>query len=151
MENNSRTLRQQLCISKWKANNCEGIANWITGSGKTNIGLLAIHGMSMDSNIIIIVPTEVLKEQWLEVTKEYFLWNIEIIIVNTAIKNNYSCDLLIIDEIHVCGAETFRNIFDTISYNYILGLTASIKRADGEEKLILEKAPIIDVVTEEEA
>lgn len=150
-----RTTRQIEIIDKWENNNYIGGIVAITGFGKTNTGLLGIKRLCdfyMDTIIIIVVvPTEVLKDQWTEKLKDVSLIQFRVIIVNTAIKNNYDCDLLIIDEVHVIGSPTFRNVFDTINYKNLLWLTASIERADGEEKLILEKAPIIDIISKKEA
>jgi superfamily II DNA or RNA helicase len=56
-----------------------------------------------------------------------------------------------LDEIHVYAASSFAQVFETVNYDMILGLTATIERLDGKEKLLLEKAPICDQVTVKEA
>lgn len=51
---------------------------------------------------------------------------------------------------HRAGADTFKEVFDTIKYNKLLCLTATIERLDGNHNIIINKAPIIDNVTLEE-
>lgn len=71
--------------------------------------------------------------------------------INTAIKNHYKCDVLVIDEIHRTSARTFYKVFETIEYKYILGLTATFERLDGKHELINKYCPVFDTITLEEA
>ncbi len=102
---------------------------------------------------IVVVPTDNLKEQWEEyINTNNLSYNGNVVVINTAIKNNYITDILIIDECHRANATTFRNIFNTISYKYILGLTATFERLDNLHKEVIEKyCPVIDEITLEEA
>ena len=51
------------------------------------------------TKFIIIVPTTILKDQWTEILDKLgYGLNCEVLIINTAIKHNYKCDVLIIDE-----------------------------------------------------
>lgn len=51
---------------------------------------------------IVIVPTTVLKDQWTEILDKLgYGLNCDVIVINTAIRNNYKCDVLIIDEINI--------------------------------------------------
>ena len=55
-------------------------------------------------------------------------------------------------EAHRVNAATFRNIFNTIEYKYILGLTATYERLDNLQKEVMDKyCPVIDRVSTEEA
>lgn len=54
-------------------------------------------------------------------------------------------------EIHLMAADKFRRIFDLVSYKWILGLTATLERLDGEHTLLEEKAPVIDDIPQKEA
>lgn len=54
-------------------------------------------------------------------------------------------------EIHRYAAETFSQVFDTVSYRFILGLTATIKRTDRKHGLLTTYCPVIDRVTIHEA
>lgn len=72
-------------------------------------------------------------------------------IVNTVIKKKWKCNILIIDEAHRYASDTFQEIFNTVDYKYILGLTATFERLDGKHELIAKYCPVIDAVTTEEA
>ena len=62
----------------------------------------------------------------------------------------FNTEYLIIDEIHTVCSEEFSKILTNIKSQYFLGLTAT-RREDEFWKRALNKAPIIDVVTMEEA
>lgn len=52
------------------------------------------------SSALIVVPTEPLKEQWIdELEKWSLLDNARVEIINTVVKYDWTCDLLVIDEI----------------------------------------------------
>jgi len=59
--------------------------------------------------------------------------------------------LLIIDEVHVCGSETFSKVFQCVNYKFILCLTGTMERLDMRHLLIERFAPICDKVTIQEA
>lgn len=77
--------------------------------------------------------------------------NARVEIINTVIKSDWTCDLLIIDEIHITPSESMRYVFQCVNYKNILGLTATIERLDGKEILIKQYAPVCDEITLEEA
>lgn len=102
--------------------------------------------------ILIVVPTITLKDQWYEeLNKNDLYFNIEVQVINTVIKHNWSCDLLIIDEIHSSVADTLKEIFNCVKYKLILGLTATFERLDGKHILLEKYCPIIDKVSTAEA
>lgn len=114
------------------------------------ISLLVKH--SPEAYIIICVPTQYLKEQWeAELEKYSLVNNCDVIIINTIIKHEYTCDLLCCDEVHRFSGDTFRQVFDTVKYSMILCLTATLIRLDGKEVIIKEHAPVCDTITLEEA
>lgn len=97
---------------------------------------------------IVVVPTTVLKDQWTEILDKLgYGLNCDVIVINTAIRNNYKCDVLIIDECQRVSSSTFRAVFDTIQYKYIMCLTATLERLDGQEKIVKEHCPVVDKVT----
>lgn len=49
------------------------------------------------------------------------------------------------------ATNVFSKIFEAISYDMILGLTATMERLDGKELLIKQYAPVCDTITMEEA
>ena len=59
--------------------------------------------------------------------------------------------MLIIDEIHVSGADQMSQVFEKVRYKLILGLTATFERLDGKHALISKHCPIIDTVSTIEA
>ena len=151
----TRDERQEECRVKWIKNGCKGTITASTGFGKTRVGLNCIKSFTNKYNhtkIIIIVPTTALKEQWTNIIDSNNLtFNCEVIVINTAIKNKYKCDVLLIDEIHRCAADTLKQVFEVIEYKYILGLTATFERLDGKHELLQKFCPVIDKITLEEA
>ena len=102
--------------------------------------------------VIVIVPTTALKEQWLGLLDLNGLsLNCEVLVVNTAIKGLYECDIMVIDEIHRVAADTLKHVFETVNYKYILGLTATFERLDGKHELLKKYCPVIDEITLEES
>lgn len=123
--------------------------------GKTRVGTNLIGKLLKqypNFRIIVVVPTTTLKEQWEEILDNLgYGLNCEVFVINTAIKQERRCDLLIIDEIHVAGATLFSKIFTQIKYKLILGLTATIERLDGKEEIIKKYCPICDSISLEVA
>ena len=103
-------------------------------------------------SVIVVVPTDVLKSQWSRLLDEKGLsLNCKVMIINTASKTLEKCDLLILDEIHKFAADQFSQVFKTIKYKLILGLTATIERLDGKHELLKQYCPVVDTVTIEVA
>ena len=123
--------------------------------GKTRIGLNAIETVRKrypELSVIVVVPTDVLRTQWLEQLDERGLgWNCKVQIINTASKTIDQCDLLILDEVHKFAADQFSHVFKTVKYKHVLGLTATIERLDGKHELIKKYCPVVDTVTIEVA
>lgn len=59
--------------------------------------------------------------------------------------------MLVVDEIHRLAANVFQQVFETIKYQYILGLTATFERLDGKHELLRQYCPVIDEITLAEA
>ena len=88
----SRTERQKMCIKRWLAAGGQNSIVAATGFGKTRVALTAIE-MLIKSNpdvfVLISVPTEVLKEQWMEeLIKRRIFDNCRIEIINSIVKTN---------------------------------------------------------------
>lgn len=151
----TRSERQELAVSKWIKAGCRGTCAWATGSGKTRVAIIAIKSFltkNTGKNIKIIVPTEHLKVQWLLELDKYGLslhTNVEII--NSAVKKEERVDLLILDEAHRYGSDSFIEIFKIKHPKLILGLSATFHRLDGRHRIIEKYCPIIDTVTVKEA
>ena len=147
----TRDERQEESLRKWLNNKGKGCIEGCTGYGKTRIGLNAIETVRKrypDLSVIIVVPTDVLRNQWLKNLDQRGLGlNCQVLIINTASKTLEQCDLLILDEIHKFAADQFSQVFKTVKYKFILGLTATIERLDGKHELLKRFCPVVDTVT----
>lgn len=149
-----RTERQKEGIRAWIKAGCCGTLTWATGVGKSRAAIMAINvliGKYKDLKVLIIVPTETLKSQWENhIFTNNLTYNCTVMVINSAIKESRECDLLVIDELHRCGSDTFSKVF-TFKYKYILGLTATLERLDGKHELISKYCPEVDRITSAEA
>ena len=102
--------------------------------------------------ILVVVPTDTLRNQWIAILDELGLsLNTEVQVINTTAKNGYECDMLVLDEIHRCPADTFSQVFTKVKYRLILGLTATLERLDGKHAIVEKYCPVIDEVSLEVA
>lgn len=151
----TRDERQEEARVKWIKNRCKGTFEFATGFGKTWTAIKCIKGIVNkypQMRIMVVVPTDNLKEQWLGyIDSNKLSFNADVQIVNTVIKHSWKTDILVIDEAHRYASETFKEIFNKVEYNYILGLTATFERLDGKHEIIAKYCPVIDKVTTEEA
>lgn len=150
----SRTERQIQVLRKWRQNNFCGIFQAATGFGKTYTAIMAIKGMIPKKNIsscLVVVPTLELKSQWEAELKKNKVTIATVMVINSAIKKIHKVDMLVLDEVHRYAAESFRNIFNTVSCEYILGLTATLEREDGFHEVILEYLTVFDQISVDEA
>lgn len=137
-QNNSRTIRQKEVIKKWVDNGARGYALWATGTGKSYLAVLSIklcNERHPDKKINIVVPTTVLQEAWTDDKKGHIkihnLKNVEVYVINTYVKEQHNCALLIIDEVHTAtGAKskTFNTVIDKTNFNWILCLSATLEK-----------------------
>lgn len=103
-------------------------------------------------SVLVLVPTELLKNQWLEELDRWGVGiNTEVKVMMGASKKEYNCDLLIIDEAHRINSEIIANVFEVVHYKLILGLTATFERLDGRHEILAKHAPVCDTITIEEA
>ena len=149
--------RQETSIDKWQNNNGKGTIIGPTGVGKTFIGLLGIercYNSGVDKgynrNVLVIVPTIVLKEQWEKLLEKFKIHNTTVLVANTAVKQEDHYDLIIFDEIHRFASATFSKCFN-ISHTFRIGFTASLERSDKKHKLIQQDCPVVDEITVNEA
>ena len=151
----TRDERQEQCRRKWILNKCKGTIVASTGFGKTRVGLNCIKTV-LDKypslQVIVIVPTTALSEQWCSILDSNGLsLNCKVLVANTASRKLFKCDILVIDEIHRVAADTLKHVFETVNYRYILGLTATFERLDGKHILLSKYCPVIDEITLAEA
>lgn len=150
-----RTERQEQGIEKWINNRCRGTLCWATGTGKTRAGILAVtkfFNKNPNKKVVVVVPTDVLQKQWIKLLADAgFIFNIEVLIINTAASRPFICDFLIIDEVHRAAADLFSKVFQMANAKMILGLTATFDRLDGKHQLIAKYCPVVDTITVKQA
>ena len=151
----SRTDRQKQGIWKWIQAGGRGLLCYCTGFGKTYTAAMAIKSFlkhKPDGRVLISVPTEILKQQWVEsLVKFDIFFNCQVEIINTIVKHQWDIDFLIIDEIHGTPTTSFKYIFTNVNYELLLGLTGTLERLDGKEEFIKKFCPVVDTVSIEEA
>lgn len=102
--------------------------------------------------VLVVVPTETLKDQWVKaLAKAGLFMNAEVAIINTIVKHEWNCDILVLDEIHRMAADSFQQVFDKVKYKLILGLTATLERLDERHTIIERYCPVCDRISIEEA
>lgn len=154
-EQANRTQRQKESIKKWIQNRCIGILCLSTGVGKTHTACMAIKVLVAkipQLSVMIVVPTTNLKKQWEEkLNTECIKQYATVQVINSAIKKDTQCDLLILDECHLFLSKQTKLIFSKCKYKYLLGLSATMERLDGEHQWLLSFCPIVDTITRDEA
>lgn len=151
----SRDERQKLGIQRWIDFKCRATLVWPPGTGKTIAALIAIKtflSKNPKKKVVVIVPTEILKIQWMqELNKVGLIYDVSVEIINSAINKSEKIDLLIIDEVHRTPATTFFTVFDQRRPTLILGLSATFSRLDGRHELLKQYCPVCDIITVKEA
>ena len=98
----SRDLRQEQGVRALIKAKGKGCLVQPTGTGKTVTALKSLKTIidkKPDVKFIVIVPTDNLKDQWeLNIRNWGFSLNGEAVVVNTAVKNTYTTDILVIDK-----------------------------------------------------
>lgn len=147
----TRDERQALCVKRWIENKCCGSIVGPTGFGKTSLAIIAIKKILKQKplyKVLVIVPTIGLKEQWMLILdKNGLSLNSDVVVINTAATHEYQCDLLVLDEQHRYSSVVYSNIFNTVKYRYIMGLTATFERLDGRHEIMQKYCPIVDIVS----
>ena len=147
----TRTERQQEAVRRWIANKGKGSIEAATGFGKTRMGLISIRAILKkypQFRVLVVVPTTALKNQWQVQLDEWgFTFNSEVYVINTVIKHEWTCDFLVIDEVHRVNSDDFSKIFGCVKYRLILGLTATFERLDGKHSIMQKYCPIVDKIT----
>lgn len=151
----TRDERQEESVRKWLQNKGKSTVVAATGVGKTRIAIKCIQKVRTkypELSVLILVPTELLKNQWIEELDTWGLGiNTDVQVMMGASKRKYQCDMLIIDEAHRINSETIANVFKVVKYKLILGLTATFERLDGRHEILAKYAPVCDTITMEEA
>lgn len=153
-----RTKKQQECVRKWSSVGGKGTLQAATAFGKTRVALIIILTLIakyLDFHLLVVVPSLYLKNQWEEKLNNLSIdtskW--EVIVINSLVKKHTESDpfktkLLILDEIHRYTAAQFGKVFQVVTYEWVLGLTATL---DKEKKKYVERyAPVFETIELEE-
>ena len=126
-----------------------------TGVGKTRIAINCIKSVRTkypNLFVLVVVPTELLKNQWIEELDKWGLgFNTEVRVMMGTSKQHLKCDMLVIDEAHRISSNVLSNILENTQFNLILGLTATFERLDGRHKILEKYAPVCDTITIQDA
>lgn len=161
--------RQLEGIEKWRMSELHGSPAagcgtwwWVTGMGKTYGACIIINKLlskNPASTIIVIVPSAILKKQWIREVKNFVgeqgSKQVDVFTIDEVVENSYriECTFLILDEIHEYLTEMRIKVVDNtlIKSRFKLGLTATWEDKDGRHKLIEKYIPVIDRIDEVEA
>ena len=105
----------------------KGVVKAFPGTGKTYGSILLIK-YNKYKNVIVAVPTRKLKNQWIEELKKHKVSNAVVETFHILSKQRsfgLKCDLLIVDECHRSTSPVFSRLYKNVSYNNILGLSAT--------------------------
>ena len=151
----TRDERQEIGRIKWIDNKCRGTLEYATGVGKTTTAIKCVQSVLKKypgMRVLVVVPTDTLQKQWIKaLVKEGLFINAEVVIINTVVKHEWNCDILVIDEVHRMASDLFHKVFEMVHYRLILGLTATMERLDEKHTLIEQHCPVIDRISIEEA
>lgn len=147
----TRDERQEIARVKWIKSRCKGTLVQPTGCGKTTSALKCLKSVINkypSIRILVVVPTDNLKNQWRQQLDNWGMeFNADVQVINTVVKHNWTIDILVLDECHRYAASTFQQVFKTVNYKYILGLTATFERLDGKQEIVSKYCPVIDEIT----
>ena len=139
---------QKEALSRWEDDNHQGVVEAITGTGKSLVGIAAIHGTTkLGGHVLVVVPTAALLQQWwtgvrkalpgLRVGKltagfkdTFSDHDVLIATVQTAYQNlprPPSLGLLIADEAHRYGSAEYSKVLD-LAYPRRLALSGTYER-----------------------
>ena len=146
---------QREALNNWASKKFVGSIIAGTGFGKSKCGVEAcsyVITRNPEANILILVPTTQLQEQFRE---EFIKWgqedcldNIDILCYQSAYKlqdNVY--DLVVCDEIHLGLSPQYRKFFENNTYHKLLCMTATLPEELEYKELLHELAPTIYTIT----
>jgi superfamily II DNA or RNA helicase len=145
---------QEKAVKAFNDNQCKGIMQAATGTGKTRVAVTIMN--ELREKTLIIVPTINLSKQWkgelmkFGVPKEKIgfvssgireVKPVTISVINS-IRNREvkGFDLLVVDEVHRIGAPQSLRFLERNKHNFkhFLGLTPILKRLDDQHKIVEE-------------
>jgi superfamily II DNA or RNA helicase len=144
---------QTAALDAWRDNDCRGVLELPTGSGKTVIAVGAMASLSTPT--LVVVPTVDLLHQWRRELETEFEdpvgqlgggeGSIESLTVATYDSASLRADeigdrfgFVVFDEVHHLGGETYRDIARLLPAPARLGLTATFERPDGAHTVVAD-------------
>lgn len=149
---------QAEAIRNWVLAGRCGIVEAVTGAGKTRLGLYAADSaLRLQQKVVVVVPTKELLHQWKKEIHEHVprarvgllgdgsrdsLRTCDILVATVHSGSRYhlvpqgQAALLIADEVHRFGAETFSLALEE-AFDHRLGLSATYQRADNAHETVL--------------
>lgn len=150
---------QREALAIWRQHDRRGLIAAVTGTGKTYLGLVAAREeLRRNGRVLVLVPTRELQDQWygrlraairgyhigrLGGGRHDSLWENDILVatVQSACRRSLlppdRHGLLIADECHRYGAETYQRALDP-RFAHRLGLSATPERSDDAHLVYLE-------------
>ncbi len=144
---------QREALDAWHQQGSSGMVQAVTGAGKTRVGVAAI-AEALDDGLrsVVVVPSLVLVKQWLSTLSELLpnvrisddihtlgSWRVLVTTVQSAYRRPVlrpgEEGLLIADECHRFGAETYRQALRD-HYSRRLGLSATVARDDDGDEIL---------------
>lgn len=159
--NKKKLARQEICLQNYYKSFCQGIIQAVPGFGKTYIGIMEVRNVNKDfpnEQIVVIVPTTKLKDDWEAKAKKHLLKNVHVYVVNTYVNMDNTdivrdCVLLILDEIHRYSneeAKYFSQVLEITKAKRKLGLTGTLEKQH-REFLSKHGLNVVDTVDSDEA
>jgi superfamily II DNA or RNA helicase len=151
---------QREALDEWAQRDCRGVVEAITGTGKSLVGIAAIHKTVVvdGGKALVLVPTRSLLDQWVRLVREtlpgtrigtltagsadtFRTSDVLIATVQTAWKSPpipTSLGVLVADEVHRYGSEQYSKALHP-NYQRRLGLTGTFERQldDGVQRFLL--------------
>ncbi len=144
---------QQAALDAWLAAGKRGTVVLPTGAGKTLLAVLAMQATGRPT--LVVVPTLSLMHQWQEVLQKWFAEPVGLLGGGTSDRRPVTVTtydsaalhiefhgnrfgLLVFDECHHLPSPSYRFIAEGSIAPYRLGLTATLERTDGGERIVSE-------------
>jgi len=168
----SKLRRQEQIVQRWADNGFRGTLEAVTGFGKTFASLLGAkkyfttlkeegkltqYRNECDYMLVVVVPTDYLRNKWTEDLQRHNLtsWGkVRVDTVHNLTKEDISTAMLISDELHMYvgeDAKVFPTVFRKVQTDAVFGLTATLGYEGILRDLVDSFCPVIDTVTTEEA
>jgi len=111
-----------------------GVIKAFAGTGKTYASILLLKDRGY-KKVIVAVPTRKLKNQWKSELEKYGLKDVVVETFHILSKDRsrgIKCDILIVDECHRSTSPIFKKIYENITCDNVLGLSATPNKASLE-------------------